>query len=148
MMNSAHIDIDLRGLATVKKQVAKVIRQSVRRNAKTIAAAVKANVSQISRTGAMQKSISVRVKNYRGTVVAIVGPRSNFQQILGIRKRGKRIGQEIVYRPSFIWHIVESGGKYVRAHHMMQDALDQTMAGVADSITVDVKNGIAQISGK
>ena len=136
----AHIQVDLSGAENVKKSlVNKVIRQSVRKNAKIVLGVLKSNVSSNKRTGALYKSLTVKVKTYkRTTVVAIVGPRTNYSIQIG----------KYLYKPSKVFHLLEKGSKYYSGKHPLKRAQTTTQRRFADSVARDVRQGIEELAKK
>lgn len=76
-----------RGLASLSPVVQrKVVRPAIQQSATIVSKAMKANAKRIKKTGALAKSIGRRMKTYKETVVASVGPRVGWRQ--GSREPG------------------------------------------------------------
>jgi HK97 gp10 family phage protein len=59
--------------------------------------------------GILRKSIGVKVVSYAKAVVGLVGCRTGFKTQIGVRKRGKNIGQPVYFSPEKVAHLIEFG---------------------------------------
>jgi HK97 gp10 family phage protein len=118
------VEVDLSPLLQLKKSlVKKVLRKAIREASAVIKAAVKGNV-QPHGLGDLAKSIGVKIRTYKDVAVAIVGPKSKWQKVRGVYKKGRRKGQPKVVMPSKIAHLVEKGSKRSKAYPFEKPAID------------------------
>lgn len=120
-MIKATFKLDLRPLHDLEKKLVKqIIRKAIRKVAKEVKDRIQVPKP---RTGYMQKSFGIKVKTYKGTVIAVIGPKSAYRVDLGTISRGPNKGQVRRYAPSHIVHLVERGGKRIAAKPFMLPAL-------------------------
>lgn len=139
------IKVDLSPLEGLSRTlVGKILRKATREAAKIVKEAVKAGADAAKLYGFLAKSISVKIKTYKGTAVAVVGPRSKFVKTQGTYTRGKRKGEPKVVRPSYYAHLVERGSKRSRAHPFLKPALDNTTDQYMTVLANAIERGISE----
>jgi HK97 gp10 family phage protein len=126
-MIGGQITIDLTPLEGLKKSLAnKILRKAVTQAGRVVRDAVKANAVNIKKHGYLAKSIGIKVKVYKDTAIAVVGPRSKWSKVTGVRTRGKHKGEPITYKPSYTAHLVEKGTKRSQQKAFLKPALNST----------------------
>lgn len=125
-MNSV-VDIRISGMEELRsnlqqmplKMVKQVIRPAIRAAAKPVTAEARKNIDQhgLIETGALRRSIGVKVKTYRNRAVwAGVGPRKGFE----VQYKGKNRD------PRYYAHLLERGTKRSKQTPFMRPATDNT----------------------
>lgn len=142
----------------LKKSVRnKILRKAVSNAGKTLLWAARARVAGFKRTGLLYKSLGRKVKVYpSGAVVAIVGARKGFKQIIGVRKRDSRpgtkypkaAGDPIYADPTKYLHLVELGTKRSRAYEPLKQALETNKVAIAAQMRKDIQDGLKGALGK
>lgn len=95
-----------RALGRLDKKICnKVAASAVRKGGKPIIAAMRRNVP--TDTGLLKASLGLKFKRYRGSVVAIIGPRLKFKS----KKREGLEGSKAKRQPALYAHLVEFGVK-------------------------------------
>ena len=91
-----------------------------------------------ARTGALRRSIGVKMKTYRnsGAVVAIVGPRSkpSFKAQIPLRSR--------VADPLRYAHLLERGTKFSKARPFLRPALDNNRVRIRQTLIAKMREGL------
>lgn len=144
-MIEAGIELDLSPLIGLQKQIVrKIVRKAMNKASKIVRDKAKSNANSIANTGHLAKSFGVKVRTYKTTVVAIVGPRSKYVKELGVYTRGKRKGEARRYRPSAILHLLEKGSKRSKALPVLAPAMAETRSTYTNEVTNLIKLYIAQ----
>lgn len=129
-MITATFQLDLKPLEDLQRKLA---RQIVYKAIKKVAREAKDRMQPPTRYGYLKKSLWVKMKRYRGTVVAVIGPRSKYVVQLGTVTRGPHKGQARRAVPSFYAHLVEGGSKRSKATPFLKPALP-TAGRIAEAI--------------
>ena len=138
-MIDAKIVLNLKPLEGLKKSlINKILRKAVSEASKNVKLAVKANAGN----GNMGKSIGIKVKTYKSSVVAVVGPRTKYQKANGVFKKGKKKGEPKIIRPSKIAHLVEKGTKRSKARPFLKPAYDSTHQDYLTNLAQAIERGI------
>lgn len=84
----------------------------------------------------LKPSIGTKIYKKRGRpiVKAIVGARSKYQKIVGVRVRGKNKGQQIIRKPAHYLHLVDQGTKKLQARAFMTKAMTQSWPAAKDKM--------------
>lgn len=122
----------------------KAIRIAMNKAAGKVKSAVQSNAPV--RLGILQKSIRIKVKQYRaGNVwVAVVGARSEKKR-KGKYKRGPKKGQPKIHNPARYGHLVERGTKRSKARPFLKPALKQTAKAYIDTLTQSIREQVRQL---
>jgi isocitrate dehydrogenase len=107
-----------------KGAVKSAILEALKPVRKTFRTIAKARIRK--RTGFFVKSISSKVKRYKHAAVGIVGASRKYKKKIGVYKKGKKKGQDIVYIPGYIDHLLDLGTKRSRAFPFREDAREAT----------------------
>lgn len=135
----------------------KILRKAVSNAGKTLLWAARARASGFKRTGLLYKSLGRKVKVYpSGAVVAIVGARKGFKQVIGVRKRDSRpgtkypkaAGDPIYADPTKYLHLVELGTRRSRAYEPLKQALETNKVGIAAQMRKDIEDGLREALSK
>jgi HK97 gp10 family phage protein len=144
-MLKANFDVDLSPMENLKKSLTnKILRQSMREASQPVLQAVKSNAKQHVRLGYLVKVLKLKMRTYKTGIVSIVGPQSDKVFVLGIRKRGKSIGQPIRYRPSAIVHLLEKGTKRAAARPIMTPAINSQRQAYFDRLSTILSRKIQE----
>jgi HK97 gp10 family phage protein len=139
------IAIDLTPLEGLKKSLAnKILRKAVTQAGRVVRDAVKQNAITIKKHGYLAKSIGIKVKVYKDTAIAVVGPRSKWTKVVGVRTRGKHKGEPITFRPSYIAHLVEKGTKRSMHKAFLKPALNSTTSQYMQIASDAIAQGIQE----
>jgi HK97 gp10 family phage protein len=142
---SGDVKIDLSPLEGLKQTlVSKILRKATSQAAKTVKDAVKGNAQIVKRYGFLSKAIGVKVKVYKDTAVAVVGPRSKWTKTKGVYTRGKKKGEPKVFRPSYYAHLVEKGSKRSKARPFLTPALENTTDTFFSQLAEAIERGISE----
>lgn len=121
----------------------KVLRQAINAGSTVMMKAMRAKAPRES--GLLAKSIGKKIRTYKksGTILGVVGPRSD---VVGTYQGKKR-------RPVKYAHLVEKGhitksGQFVPAHPFMRPAFDETQRQVQDSIKSKLAVGVVREASK
>lgn len=103
-----------------------------------------------NRSKVLKKSLGRKVKAYakKGVMIVIVGPRRGFRKQVGVRKRGKNVGQPVYYDPAKTAHLVEKGTSHSAAKPFARPAGDTTKAQVEAAVVKIIDDGIKAESAK
>lgn len=123
----------------------RIVRDSVREHAPT-RAVVAGNIVDLR---LLKRSITVKVKTYRGgdSAVAIIGPRTGMKAQIGVVSRGPNKGKPIMEDPSKIGHLVEfgHGGPHpAPAHPFVRTGFEATKDAAAEAMRSTIEAGISQ----
>ncbi len=156
-------DVVLR-LQNVSKQVRnKLLRKAVTKAVQPVTKQAKANAKNVTSqatsddllgqvmksTGLFAKAIGSKVKTYpSGVVVGIIGARSGFNRVVGVRVRGKNIGKAINADPIYYGHLVEFGTHRSRAKPVMRPAWDQKKDEASATLHQVLGDGIEEAAKK
>lgn len=126
------VEVDpIKTLEKVKGSVQKrILKKAIKAGVKPVKDAVKAKAPK--RSGALRTSISIKFKDYKKTVVGIVGPRSNYQK----EKKGR------VFRPVRYAHLVEFGTSKIPARHFLKTAFESNKSTYFSTVRKEVAEGI------
>jgi len=103
---------------------------------------MKDNASEIGKLGHLEKSIGIRIRTYGGTLVAIIGPRTQKTWVIGSRIRGKHAGQQIIIAPSRIAHFFERGTKRTRLQKFVEPAKQSTEGQFLETLANEIRTRI------
>ena len=97
-----------------------------------------------ARSKRLKKSLGVKVKTYRasGVIVGLIGPRRGFREQVGVRTRGKNVGQPVYYDPAKTAHLVEKGTSRSAAKSFVRSTADAEAAEAARVFNEAVADGI------
>lgn len=142
-MIDGKITIDLTPLDGLKRTlVGKILRKAVTQAGRVVREAVKNNATTIKKHGYLAKSIGIKVKVYKDSAVAIVGPRSKWTKTEGVRTRGKHKGEPITFRPSYTAHLVEKGTKRSKEKPFLKPAFNSTESQYMQNVSDAIAQGI------
>jgi HK97 gp10 family phage protein len=142
-MIDGKVIIDLAPLEGLKRTlVGKILRKAVTQAGRVVRDAVKQNATTIKKHGYLAKSIGIKVKVYGDSAVAIVGPRSKWNKVVGVRTRGKHKGEPINYRPSYTAHLVEKGTKRSKQKPFLKPAMSSTESRYMQMVSEAIAQGI------
>jgi HK97 gp10 family phage protein len=124
----------------------KTLRKAINAGLAAPLKAAKANARRVGVTGLTAKAIGRKVKVYRGsgTVVGLIGPRSGFGVVAGVRTRGKSKGKEFRRDPFYTAHLAEFGTRRSRATPFMRPAYDSTKEQSKTAVIDTLQQGIAE----
>jgi HK97 gp10 family phage protein len=126
----------------------KVIRIAMNKASGVVKAAVVGYAPK--RYGFLQKSIRIKVRNYKGKAVwvSVIGPKSDFKRNKGKRKRGEKKGTPITHRPSNYARLVEKGTKRAKARPFLKPALQQTRSQFMNTLRQSIGDQVKQLLPK
>jgi len=132
----------MQALTELPKRVQnKVLRKAVRKGATVLTRAMRQGApkkgSTEDATGQLRRSIGSRMKTYRGTVVAIVGPRRGFREELTTPG-----GKKVIRDPVKYAHLYEFGSFRQAPHPFMTRAWNANRAQVSGIIKTELAMGI------
>jgi HK97 gp10 family phage protein len=143
-MINIHIDVNLEPLDSLKRELKKIFRKAMTAASRILRDTIKDNADEVKRLGYLKKSIGIRIRTYRGTVVAIVGPRSKLTWSIGTYKKGKHKGQAIIIAPSKYLHLIERGTKRSKAKPVLEPAKTSTEGRLMEELSNQIRIGIEQ----
>ena len=117
-------------LASLKQSIVrKHLRRAVTIAARPVQKDAKQEAQQVRRFGFLAKSMGSKVKTYgTGTVVAVVGVRTDKRFTRGTYTRGKRKNQPRQVVPAFYGHFLEAGTSRSRKRPVIGAAYDKNKA--------------------
>ncbi len=110
-------------------------RTALSKAARRLVRAAKTRIPK--RTGALKKSLGVKLKTYKSTVLAVIGPRSGFKTEVD----GK------THDPKRIAHLIEfgHGGPHAaEAHPFLRPAFDSTLKSNITLIADELRRALSQ----
>ena len=143
------LKVDLSPLTGLKKSlVNRIMRPAIRKGCKTVLKAARANTRALAKRGFMSKSLLVKIKRYPTTMVGVIKADYQKTMSLGVARRGKYKGQERIYRPAKILHIVERGGKHSQGKYPMKNALTATLTQFQSDLAAAITTGVQKYLAK
>jgi HK97 gp10 family phage protein len=142
----AEFKLDLSTLDDLKKGMSnKIMRIALMKAAGTVKEAVISNSP--AGTGALKKSIKIRVRNYNNSSVwvAVVGPKSSYTKAKGKIKRGPHKGEPRIYRPAKYAQLLEHGTKHAGARPFLGPAMTSSKEAFATIFLDKVKSQVTEI---
>lgn len=142
------------GLAPVLKLLGQFRRGAANRILRAAITKASRLVRQIAaskvpvKTGALKKSLGVKIKTYRdGRTIGVIGPRTDVKGKPPKYRKLYRVPgskKKVLRNPSMYAHLVEFGTKRSRPRPFMRPAYEAAKAQVASVVIRELKAGIAK----